>query len=347
MPKLIDIDPKAKPIPCSRCGVLVPPSQVFVSNPRPKRPRGSIYRMCLLCIRSDSRRRNQAKRGVTRPYITKREKEQLASRGLKRCSTCRNDKPFSAFNLQSDKADGRQSRCRICDLSSKLGVSSAQYAKAVSAHKECQICGSSQRLCVDHDHNADANNAVRGVLCRECNKALGRLQDSLPVVQAALNYVVEWTRRKPAARKAWCAKARAPTERKKMTGLKIASWLLARGKKYCPRCQVVKMVSQFDKKPSTRCGLNSWCKLCTRATYEGIDPLEYAAAKKIRWCQICGTSKRLHVDHDHDFRDRAPVRGVLCSSCNTALGMFGESPETLRRAVAYLRAWSRRASRRV
>jgi len=127
-----------------------------------------------------------------------------------------------------------------------------------------------------------------------------------------------------------------------MQGLKRSAALLANGRKHCPRCQRIKAVSQFDRKPSKPCGFNSWCKSCTRATYEGIDPIEYAAAKAVRRCEVCGVGRELHVDHDHDFTSRAPVRGVLCSSCNTAIGMFKESPDLLRRAVAYLSAWERK-----
>lgn len=41
----------------------------------------------------------------------------------------------------------------------------------------------------------------------------------------------------------------------------------------------------------------------------------------------------LSVDHNHTTGD---VRGLLCTSCNRALGLFGDSLETLRSAVTYL-----------
>jgi hypothetical protein len=39
------------------------------------------------------------------------------------------------------------------------------------------------------------------------------------------------------------------------------------------------------------------------------------------------------VDHDHDT---GIVRGLLCSQCNTGLGMFKESIRTLAQAIVYL-----------
>ena len=56
-------------------------------------------------------------------------------------------------------------------------------------------------------------------------------------------------------------------------------------------------------------------------------------------CAICktdkpnGRGKTWHVDHNHGTN---VVRGILCSSCNTGLGMFADSVKTLRRAVQYL-----------
>lgn len=50
-------------------------------------------------------------------------------------------------------------------------------------------------------------------------------------------------------------------------------------------------------------------------------------------CAICGSSYRLHIDHDHKT---GQLRGLLCHFCNTGLGHFRDSPERLRAAIAYL-----------
>jgi hypothetical protein len=51
-------------------------------------------------------------------------------------------------------------------------------------------------------------------------------------------------------------------------------------------------------------------------------------------CAICTKVTKLHVDHCHTT---SVVRGLLCSSCNTAIGHFGESEEILTSAINYLR----------
>ena len=55
-------------------------------------------------------------------------------------------------------------------------------------------------------------------------------------------------------------------------------------------------------------------------------------------CAICNTStpnrgKGWVVDHDHKT---GQVRGILCSTCNLAMGVFSDDPDLLNRAVTYL-----------
>lgn len=60
-------------------------------------------------------------------------------------------------------------------------------------------------------------------------------------------------------------------------------------------------------------------------------------------CAICkGTHrenskfKRLHVDHDHVD---GGIRGLLCSSCNTAIGLMKEDIPRLKSAIDYLESY--------
>jgi hypothetical protein len=39
------------------------------------------------------------------------------------------------------------------------------------------------------------------------------------------------------------------------------------------------------------------------------------------------------IDHDHNT---GTVRGILCTECNSVLGLAGDSPDILRRAADYL-----------
>ena len=54
-------------------------------------------------------------------------------------------------------------------------------------------------------------------------------------------------------------------------------------------------------------------------------------------CAICGVKPErlasMHLDHDHE---RGHLRGLLCLSCNQALGHFRDDPALLRAAAGYL-----------
>lgn len=60
-------------------------------------------------------------------------------------------------------------------------------------------------------------------------------------------------------------------------------------------------------------------------------------------CEICGTHKHLHVDHDHKT---GQFRGILCSKHNNGLGFLGDNIEGLEKALDYLRNAERRTQRR-
>ncbi len=60
-------------------------------------------------------------------------------------------------------------------------------------------------------------------------------------------------------------------------------------------------------------------------------------------CGICKTEVSLHVDHDHSCCSGRTtcgecIRGLLCQTCNQALGFFGDSITTMKNAIIYLEA---------
>ena len=55
-----------------------------------------------------------------------------------------------------------------------------------SLPSKCEVCGSTFRLCIDHDHTT---GNYRGVLCNNCNLALGHLHDNPEVIAKLLNYI--------------------------------------------------------------------------------------------------------------------------------------------------------------
>ena len=54
------------------------------------------------------------------------------------------------------------------------------------------------------------------------------------------------------------------------------------------------------------------------------------------YCPICLRGRQFEdmvIDHNHNT---GSIRGLICTTCNTSLGGFGDNPDTLLRAVDYL-----------
>ncbi len=84
-----------------------------------------------------------------------------------------------------------------------------------------------------------------------------------------------------------------------------------------------------------------------RKTRYGVTP-EAFAEMAADGCPGCGRADRLSLDHDHACcpGGRACpkcVRGVLCSNCNSALGLVADDRQVLLNLVAYLDKWNSRS----
>lgn len=76
---------------------------------------------------------------------------------------------------------------RTLDL--KLPGHGLRQSEAAAAKEGAQcVCGETDQtsLCIDHDH---LTGAVRGVLCRRCNSALGLAKDRSDVLRALADYL--------------------------------------------------------------------------------------------------------------------------------------------------------------
>lgn len=72
----------------------------------------------------------------------------------------------------------------------------------------------------------------------------------------------------------------------------------------------------------------------------GLDPEEVCGYLETHdgLCDICGQpptagKKNLSIDHDHEMGE---FRGLLCSNCNAALGLFKDNLDLLEKAARYL-----------
>lgn len=68
-------------------------------------------------------------------------------------------------------------------------------------------------------------------------------------------------------------------------------------------------------------------------------PREKDCPPRPKTCQCCGKrmqSNILHLDHDHST---GSFRGWICGHCNRGLGLFGDTINGLRKALAYASNW--------
>ena len=138
--------------------------------------------------------------------------------------------------------------------------------------------------------------------------------------------------------------------------------------KTCSTCKQALPLNSFSKAAGYRDGHRGQCKACRvklnrkypynpawkktpsspeqmwkyRIKYKfGLTPDQYQAILESQGCgcAICGAKSpgehidRFHIDHCHQYGN---VRGLLCHKCNLALGMVGDSLQSIGRYVEYL-----------
>ena len=110
--------------------------------------------------------------------------------------------------------------------------------------------------------------------------------------------------------------------------------------KWCCSCNKLLNIGEFSKQTSAKDGRQGKCKKCfriyQRARKYGLSEKHFRLLliSQNYECAICGKKDRsLVVDHNHTT---GKVRGLLCSHCNTGIGMLQDSVEIIRRAEGYL-----------
>lgn len=128
----------------------------------------------------------------------------------------------------------------------------------------------------------------------------------------------------------------------------------------CGKCKLIKSVDQFNIQKSRKNGYSFICKLCNSENYKeyyyrspnvfwkkslkvkyGITPEIYNnfLLKQESKCKICkidqvNLKKKLFVDHCHKT---GKIRELLCSKCNSLIGMALDNITILDSAIEYLK----------
>ena len=140
-----------------------------------------------------------------------------------------------------------------------------------------------------------------------------------------------------------CGICLTPRSKKTMSAAVFAS------SKTCKPCHLARVARSRSKYEGTR----TERQLATRLNAFSLTPSEFAQKLENQdgKCAVCGRtqdecgSKRLAVDHDHSCCSHAGscgkcVRDLLCSNCNTALGLLADDPERIVALLKYAEKWN-------
>lgn len=122
--------------------------------------------------------------------------------------------------------------------------------------------------------------------------------------------------------------------KRKALGLPPVDSIQRRNQPVCPKGHKYVQDEGQRRCPTCRRERDIWQKY--KLTPEQFDEL---LERQKGGCAICDIQFdmiepwQLHVDHDHVT---GAVRGLLCHSCNTAIGLLGDDRAVLQRAIDYL-----------
>lgn len=132
------------------------------------------------------------------------------------CTVCKETKPEDQFSRRSNRPKGHISHCKDCDknkwggrwkpkmqrgykLKRAFGLSLEDYQQMLDRQGGvCAICkqpettksntGGDKNLSVDHCHKT---GKIRGLLCHHCNTGIGKFNDNVDLLEAAIKYIKE------------------------------------------------------------------------------------------------------------------------------------------------------------
>ena len=125
------------------------------------------------------------------------------------CSGCKTIKPISNFYKYRNTF---WSYCKSCSKQrginfrkshpnyrrvqtlASYGVSVEEYSALLSKQNGVcaickRVCASGDSLSIDHNHQT---GEVRGLLCKRCNLVLGNAQESILLLESAIDYLVRY-----------------------------------------------------------------------------------------------------------------------------------------------------------
>jgi hypothetical protein len=141
---------------------------------------------------------------------------------MKTCNKCNEEKELMLFAKGKKYKDGRRNVCKKCHTAYVISyynsnpdkkaaknkmntfyrpaylrhnLTKEEYEELFNLHNgKCHSCKERDGKCIDHDHSCcggsfSCGKCVRGLLCSQCNTALGSLGDSKEKIKGLLEYI--------------------------------------------------------------------------------------------------------------------------------------------------------------
>lgn len=143
---------------------------------------------------------------------------------VRTCPSCKTEKSLSDFYNDASRSSGKSAYCAACTrdrweawkkenpernrvvqarnvkkstLKKFYGLTIEQWQGILDSQQGvCAIegCGSDKKLAVDHDHACcpekfSCGKCIRGIICSECNLALGKIKDSTERLKGMIKYL--------------------------------------------------------------------------------------------------------------------------------------------------------------
>jgi hypothetical protein len=184
---------------CPDCSQIKPFSQF----PRNVRRSDGFGLYCKACFAIRYRKHRERKAEAAGRTVRSRR---LVPAGHKFCPACQQMLPKNRFANNRASRDGLTAYCKPCHnakgkatytrlygstreyhLRRRYGIGQADVERMLAEQDNtCAGCDQSDPGNVDHDH---ATGVVRGMLCFNCNQALGNVRDSVSVLRALQAYL--------------------------------------------------------------------------------------------------------------------------------------------------------------
>lgn len=112
--------------------------------------------------------------------------------GRKNCKDCKNAAARKKWVENTEASDRYKKRARERAKERRYGITQEQFDQMlIDQDNKCGICDiefkNTKSTHIDHCHKTDK---VRGILCNDCNVALGQFYDSPELMENAIKYLV-------------------------------------------------------------------------------------------------------------------------------------------------------------